>query len=267
MNNTDGYYIISKPVIGVVQIDALPGTELYNSQQGIYKIVEKAKADYEALIDGGIDAVIFCNEYDKPYSKHVGPHVVSILTMIINEIIQKELVQFGVDVQWDPQAALAVALATDASFIRGVLVGTYCGDLGIYETDIEALLAYRRKIGAQNVKLFANLVPEFSFSLDERPLALRAKTVSKSALIDGICVSGVMAGINVELDQLKEVKQAVGDFTVIANTGVNAENIRDILNIVDGCFVATSVKTENDADKKVDSQKVKNLMKAKREKN
>ena len=267
MNNTEEYFNINKSVIGVVQLDALPGTELYNSRQGIYKIVEKAKADYEALLDGGIDAVIFCNEYDKPYSKYVGPHIVSVLTMIINEVIQKELVPFGVDVQWDPQAALAISLATDASFIRGVLVGTYCGDLGLYKTDIEALLAYRRKIGAQHVKLFANLVPEFSFSLDERPLTLRAKTVSKSALIDGICVSGVMAGINAELDQLKEVKQAVGDFTVIANTGVNAENIRDILNIVDGCFVATSVKADSESGKKVDPQKVKNLMKAKGEKN
>lgn len=267
MNNTDDHFIINKPVIGVVQLDALPGTELYNSNQGIYKIVEKAKADYETLLAGGIDAVIFCNEYDKPYLKHVGPHTVSVLTMIINKVIQKKLVPFGVDIQWDPQAALAVALATDASFVRGILVGAYCGDLGLYETDIEALLAYRRKIGAQHVKLFANLVPEFSYSLDNRPLALRAKTVSKSALIDGICVSGIMAGINAELDQLKEVKQAVGDFTVIANTGVNVENIGDILNIVDGCFVATSVKVEGEADKKVDLQKVKNLMKAKREKN
>jgi predicted TIM-barrel enzyme len=66
---------------------------------------------------------------------------------------------------------------------------------------------------------------------------------------------------------MKEVKQAVGDFTVIANTGVNVKNIGDILNIVDGCFVATSVKVEGEADKKVDLQKVKNLMKAKREKN
>jgi len=106
-------------------------------------------------------------------------------------------------------------------------------------------------------------VPEFSYSLDERPLALRAKTVSKSALIDGICVSGIMAGINAELDQLKEVKQAVGDFTVIANTGVNVENIGDILNIVDGCFCRNKRKSRGEADKKVDLQKVKNLMKAK----
>lgn len=246
-----------KAVIGMVHLDALPGTVRYDASAGLPGIVAHARADYESLAAGGIDAVIFCNENDKPYSKSVGPHIVAAMTSVIGQVVgARSAVPFGVDVQWDSKAAVAVALATGASFIRGILCGTFCGDLGLFAPDAEGLVRFRSAIGAEHVKLLTNLCPEFSCSLDTRPIDLVAKTAVKSALVDGLCVSGVMAGTSAEYDDLVRVREAVPDVPVFANTGVNMGNVGDILKIADACVVATCLKAGQQPGNRIDRANV-----------
>ena len=181
---TEELFGSEKPVIGMVHIQALPGTVLYNEQAGLETAAANARRDYVSLVEGGISGVIFCNEFDKPYSTCVEPHITAAMTHVIEEALRGvKRVPFGVDVQWDPRAALAIARATGASFIRGIVCGTYCGDYGVLMPDTEGILAYRRRIGAQSVRILTNLVPEFSSSLDGRGLCLRARTAVKSSLV------------------------------------------------------------------------------------
>ena len=250
-----------KPVIGLVHIRALPGTTCYQKEPGLADVIARARRDYESLVSGGIDSVIFCNEFDKPYSKCVGPHIVASMTTVINKVLEgNRVIPFGVDVQWDPKAALAIAMATGGCFIRGIVCGAYCGDLGLLTPNPEEIAQYRKQIGAENVKILTNLLPEFSASLDSRPLTLRAQTAIKSSLVDGLCVSGFMAGGDAPYEQLIEVKKAVGDFPVVANTGVKFENVRQILDIADACCVATCLKVDGSANNPIDMDNVRKMM-------
>ncbi len=258
IKNTFG---VIKPVIGMVHIDALPGTVLYNQTGGLNKIIEHAKQDYVSLVEGGINAVIFCNENDKPYSKEVDPHIVSAMTLVIREVVgNKVIIPFGVDIQWDAKASLAVASMTNASFIRGIVSGTYCGDLGFFTPDTEDILKYRHQINADHVKILTNINPEFSESLDRRSLELRIMTISKSTLVDGICVSGIMAGVATSYEMLKDVKKLNGDFPIIANTGINFDNINQALEYADACVVATCLKVNGNSRGRIDVNNVKKLM-------
>ncbi len=251
-----------KPVIGILHIKALPGTPLYDINMGLEGIMKLARADYISLVRGGISGVIFCNEYDKPYSKQVEPNIIACMTSIVKECLRdNEIIPFGIDVQWDPKAALAIALATGASFIRGIVCGTYCGDYGMYCPNIEEIINYKKKIKADNIKILTNLSPEFSYSIDNRDISLRAKTVTKSSLVDALCVSGVMAGVQAPYEEIKNIKNTVGDFPIIANTGVNFENVRDILDIADGCCVATCIKVDGNSLNSMDEKRVRKLMK------
>ena len=261
-----GIFGEKKPVIGLVHIRALPGTACYQKDQGLPEVAARARRDYDNLVKGGIDSVIFCNEFDKPYSKCVGPHIVASMTAIINKVLEgNRTVPFGVDVQWDPKAALAIAMATEADYIRGIVCGSFCGDLGLLTPDPEQIMHYRNQIGANHIKILTNLSPEFSVTLDSRPLTLRAQTVTKSSLVDGLCVSGFMAGGEAPYEQLNEVKKAVGDFTVVANTGVKFDNVKKILQIADACCVATCLKVDGNANNPIDVDNVKKMMACARE--
>ena len=124
-----------KPVIGMVHIQALPGTACYRGDHDLSRIVAQVSEDYNNLVNGGIDSVIFCNEFDKPYSRHVEPHIVAVMTTIIDRVLEHgRRVPFGVDIQWDAKAALAIAMATGGRFYPGDCLWNLLRGFGIVYT-------------------------------------------------------------------------------------------------------------------------------------
>ena len=79
------------------------------------------------------------------------------------------------------------------------------------------------------MKLLFNINAEFAHPLDERPIALRAKSAVFSSLADAILVSGPLTGEPVDRSNLTSVREAVRSVPVLANTGVTVDNVRDIL--------------------------------------
>ena len=84
----------------------------------------------------------------------------------------------------------------------------------------QALLRLRRHLGRDDMKLLFNINAEFAHSLDERPIALRAKSAVFSSLADAILVSGPLTGEPVDRSNLISVREAVRSVPVLANTGV-----------------------------------------------
>ncbi len=56
-----------KVVIAMAHIGALPGAPLYDADGGLDKLIEGVLADIEKLQAGGVDAIMFGNENDRPY--------------------------------------------------------------------------------------------------------------------------------------------------------------------------------------------------------
>jgi hypothetical protein len=69
-----------------------------------------------------------------------------------------------------------------------------------------------------------------------------------------------MTGQAVETSHLREVKQAVPDTPVIANTGVRPDNVTEILAIADAAIVGTSLKRDGVTWNPVDQGRVERLM-------
>ena len=91
-------------------------------------------------------------------------------------------------------------------------------------------------------------------------IAARAKSAVFSSLADIVLVSGPMTGQAVETANLKLAKDALPATPVFANTGVNIDNVGDILKIGDGAVVGTHFKVGGDTWKAVDSARVKRFM-------
>jgi uncharacterized protein len=199
--------------------------------------------DLEVLQDAGVDAVLFCNEADIPYQLEVGPEIPTAMAAVIGELQPSIRVPFGINVLWDARASLAVAHATGATFIREVLTGVYESDIGMIAPALGEVAAYREAIGAGDVALFGNITPEFSSSIGTRSVAERAKSASFLGL-DAILISGPEAGVPFAMSDLRAAKAVIPHTAVLANTGVQAGRLGEILAVADGVIVGTSLKVD-----------------------
>lgn len=252
----------SKPAIGMVHLLSLPGAPWHDTEGGIEKIVRAASLDLQALQEGGIDAVMFCNEHDRPYTLQADSAVIAAMAGIIGRLHPLIRVPFGVDVLWDPKAALAVARASGALFVREIFTGAYASDMGQWNTDAGASLRYRRNIGAESVRVLYNINAEFAVPLGSRPLTEVAKSVAFSSVPDGLCISGSMTGVPVSATDLQSVKEVVADVPIFVNTGARRENIANLIQYADGVIVGSSLKVDGRTWNPVDAQRVADFMAA-----
>jgi len=248
-----------KPVIAMVHFPGLPGRPWHDRQAGRQRLIDVVGRDLAVLQDAGVDAVLFCNEADIPYQLRVGPEIPAAMAAVIGELRPSIRVPFGVNILWDARASLALARATGASFIREVLTGVYESDLGLIAPDLGELAAYRDVIGATDVALFDNISPEFSSSLGTRSIADRAKSAAFLG-VDAILISGPAAGVPFVMSDLSAAKTAVPELPVVANTGVTAERLPEILAVADGVIVGTSLKVEGITWNPVDPSRARHLM-------
>jgi membrane complex biogenesis BtpA family protein len=252
-----------KAIIAMAHFPPLPGQPLHDAERGMAGLRDAVRHDVEILADSGVDAVMFCNEGDRPYRTKVGPEVPGAMATVIAELRDSLPIPFGVDVLWDPVAAIGIAHATGASFVREVVSGAYAGDFGVWDTDPAATLSYRRQIGADGVRLFFNVTAEFAAPIAPRDIALTARSAVFSSLADAVCVSGVVTGSGVDVADLRAAKQAVGDdAAVIANTGVRPETVADMLAVADACIVGTALKRDGNTWNEVERQRVEQLVEA-----
>lgn len=68
---TEKMFGVKKPIIAMLHIDPLPGDPLYKSENDMDKVVEHAREDLHALQDGGVDGIIFSNEFSLPYQRNM----------------------------------------------------------------------------------------------------------------------------------------------------------------------------------------------------
>ena len=253
-----------KPLIAMVHLLPTLGTPLYDVKAGMEGNVEHVRADLAILLDAGFDAFLFCNEGDRPYSFRAGYEGVATMTRVVAQVAPTDR-PFGVDFLWDPRAALAVAAATGASFVREVMTGTYESDMGLWATDAADLLRERRRLSADGVALFMNVTPEFASRLGSRSVGEVARSVVVSSLADAVLVSGPMASAELDMDTLREVAEAVhGEVPVIANTGATSTNAASYLEVADGIIVGSDLKTDGYTWNAVDPARVESFMRAAR---
>ena len=252
---------LEKPIIGMCHLLPLPGDPFYK-EGSLSEVIEWAKRDLLSLQNGGVDGVIFSNEFSLPYLTKVPIVTVATMARIIGELIPHIKVPFGVDVLWDPIATIDLAVATGAKFVREVFSGVYASDFGLWNLNYGEIARHRKYVGAQEVKMLFNVVPESAKYLAEREILQIVKTTLFNHRPDALCVSGLTAGSPVDLNTLLSVKEMASQVgvAVFANTGVTIHNVDKVLEVADGAIVGTAFKYEGKFENHVDEKRVREFM-------
>jgi len=233
---------VPRALIGVVHTGGLPGTP--SSHQDIDRIVETAVVEARVYASAGFHGVIIENTHDRPYLKgSVGPEIVASMAVIGHEVRRAAPVPLGVQVLAGANdCALAVALACGATFVRVEgFVFAHVADEGIIESSAASLLRYRRAIGADRIRVFADIKKKHAAHAITADVSL-AETAKAAEffLVDGVIVSGTATGAPTEPGDVESVARAVGVPTLVGS-GVTIDNLHDYAS-ADALIVGSSIK-------------------------
>jgi membrane complex biogenesis BtpA family protein len=255
---------VEKPVIGMVHLWPLPGALAY-SGHGMDPILDHARRDAEALLEGGVDGLIVENMWDLPY--YVGSDVqleaITAQTVAARAVADMASVPVGVNVihnGW--QAELAIAVAAGLDFIRiCILTGARLWDTGDLDHGCAAdLLRRRKELGAEHIKLFADVDKKHSVPFPGLDLETHIEW-TEFYRADALIVSGRMTGDAPPLEKVRRAKEAATR-PILMGSGTTAENIADFLQYADGAIVGSSLKVDGVAENPVDLERVRRYMAA-----
>lgn len=256
----DDVFETKKPVIGMCHLQALPGDSSYDKNGSIKKIVDLARADLEALQEGGVDGILISNEFSLPYLTKTQPITAITMARVIGELTESIKIPFGVNVLWDATASIDLAVATGAKFVREIFTGVYASDFGMWNTNVGEVARHRIAVSGEDVRLLFNIVPEAASYLGGRTIEEITKSTVFNCQPDGLCVSGLTAGSATDSTVLSKVKENAGSTPVVVNTGVNAETARGLLSIADAAIVGTYFKLDGVFENPTDKERVARLM-------
>jgi membrane complex biogenesis BtpA family protein len=233
-----------RALIGVVHVAALPGTPA--AELGIVEIAQRAVKDALVYRDAGFHALILENMHDRPYLKGaVGPEIVAAMTAVGVAVAGSVALPLGIQVLAGANIeAMAVAHASGARFVRVEgFVFAHVADEGLIEACAGRLLRYRRAIGAERIRVFADIKKKHAAHAITADVDLvETARAAEFFSADGVVVSGVATGRETDADEVRAVSAAVGIPTLVGS-GVTAVNLERYPE-ADGLIVGSSVKRD-----------------------
>lgn len=262
-------------LIGVVHLPPLPGDPGHPAaavgQTGVAAALDFAWADAQALIAGGIDAIIVENFGSAPFAKgtRADPapvYQVAALTRLCAKIRDAWPGQLGVNcLRNDARAALGIAAACELDFIRvNVHTGAFVTDQGLIEGEATETLRLRDALGlSKSTAILADVLVKHAAPL--APIDARTATADlvKRGRADAVIVSGEATGAPVSAALLDEVRAACSDLApVLIGSGLQLANADALSPRCHGAIVGTSLKVDGRVDQAVDPDRVRALGKA-----
>jgi membrane complex biogenesis BtpA family protein len=253
-------FSVKKPIIALLHLQALPGDPGYGGD--LAAIIGRARNDLHALQEGGVDGILFANEFSMPFQLQADAVTIGAMGYIIGILRSEIKIPFGINVCLNPLASLDLAVATGAGFIRSTFTGAYTGETGLYSHDAATILRRRKYLDAEGVRLLFKVNPEGDSWLVDRDIHAVARSIIVQCAPDGLCVSGSSAGSETSTDLLTAVKSVAGQIPVFCNTGFTLETAAEKLAVADAACVGTAFKTSGGTEGTVDVERVAAIMNA-----
>ena len=235
----------AKAVIGMVHVQALPGTARHAAS--VREIVAHAVQEALILKKAGFDAILLENMHDAPYvlAPH-GPEITAAMTAAALGV-RGAVGDLPLGIQVlarGEREALAAALAAGCTFIRCEnFVFSHVADEGLMvEAAAGPLLRYRKAIGAAHIAILCDIKKKHASHSITADVGI-ADMVHGAEFFgaDGMIITGSATGRSASLDDIAAAAGATAR-PVVVGSGVTAANVREMLAASKGVIVGSSLK-------------------------
>ena len=267
--NIESTFGTATPVIGMVHLGPLPGAPkaAADGAAAMQSVLEGAVADARALERGGVDGVLVENFGDAPFHPDDVPkHTVAATTRAATAVADATTLPIGINVlRNDAEAAVSVAAAVDAAFVRvNVHTGARVTDQGIVEGRAHETLRLRERLGV-DVEIFADTDVKHSAPLTPEGYSAESfADATERGLADAVVASGSGTGAAIDraaLEAVVDERERHGlETPVFVGSGVRPETIGDLLALADGVIVGTALKAAGETTAPVDEERVATLV-------
>lgn len=249
-----------KPLIGMVHLLPLPGSPRWGGS--MQAVLDRALADVGALTEGGMDGVLVENFLDAPFFGNPVPaETVAAMALVLGRVTAASPVPVGVNVlRNDARAALAVAVATGACFVRvNVHTGVMWTDQGTLEGRAAETLRLRTALGA-DVAILADVLVKHATPPPGLTVAAAAADTWHRGLADGLIVSGAGTGTATDLERVAEARAGAPAAAVLVGSGVTPDSVERALAVADGAIVGSCLGVGGVAGAGIDRARVSALV-------
>lgn len=249
-----------KPIVAMLQLPPLPGSARYDGQP-LAVIADQAVNDARQFQELGFDGVQVQNMGDEPGSARVGPETVAHMTAVCVRIrTAVPNLSVSVLVNWDGEAGMAVAHASDVDFLRieHTFVGATVTPWGISTACSHRVMRLRAQLSSR-IPIVADVLEPHGIPLVPQPVERMAEQAVVGAGAAGLYVTG--QDFAESLEYLDRIRRAVPGVTLFLGGGATADNVADALAVADGVTVASWLK-QGDLRNPVDWSRAEEFMNA-----
>ena len=239
-------------LVGMVHLLPLPGAPGWGGS--FEAVLEAVAEDVATLHRAGVDGVLVENFGDVPFVPGpVGPATVAALTRAV--ALARSLTDrpVGVNVlRNDPEAALGIAAATGAAFLRvNVHTGTMHTDQGPLVGRAHTTLRLRASLDGP-CAIWADVHVKHATPVPGESLEAAARDTWERGRADALIVSGSGTGRRTDPNCVERVREAVPDAPVWVGSGVDPENVSGLPRGVAGVIVGSSIQVDGRPGGRVD---------------
>jgi len=230
----------------MIHVQALPGTP--RQREPLSAVIARAVKEAKAYAHAGFDALIIENMHDVPYlCGSVGAEIVAAMTAVGTAVQREVALLLGVQILAAAnREALAVAHAIGAEFVRVEnFAYAHVADEGLMPTaEAGPLLRYRRRLGAADVKIIADVKKKHSSHALTADVSLSEAAKTTEFLgADGIIVTGSGTGQPTAVTDVETVRRSV-NVPVWIGSGLTPENLPPLWPHADVFIVGSYVKRD-----------------------
>ena len=255
----------SKALIGMIHCPPFPGSPRYRGES-LNQIYDACLRDAEFLVNNGLHGLIVENHGDIPFSKpdDIGPETPAFMAVVVERIKRNFDVPIGINVLANaPITAFAIARATDSAFIRvNQWANAYIANEGFMEGRAAQAMRFRSALRGEGIKVFADShVKHGSHSItSDRSIGELTRDLDFFD-VDAVIATGHRTGDSATMEEIEEVADATS-LPVLVGSGVDADNIAQILTRASAVIVASSLKKDGVWWNPVDPEKVRSFVTA-----
>lgn len=248
-------------VIGMLHLEPLPGSPGWRGD--LAAVIAAAVRDARTLRQEGVRALMLENFHDVPFHPDDVPPVTVAALTAAAAAVRRECPDcaLGINVlRNDAESALAIAVATGASFIRvNVHTGSTVTDQGLMHGRAWNTLRRRREYGVP-VGILGDLRVKHAAPLVAWQLAEEARDLRVRGLADGLIVTGTATGAGAEPAELAALREVLPDTPLLVGSGVTVDTVERFLPAADGFIVGTALKEDGDVAAPVSAARVRDFM-------